>query len=423
MEEKDAEISRLRNELEQAQQEVDEVLESTKEIEAQLELDVTQAEKQLANVRRKNDDLSLDVQDWKERFTKAQKEYEAEVSLLQKELKETKNSYHQVRSQLRDEELKHDDLERQERIVTTSYQDLEEKFHEALERNANLEVELEERNSLREECQRLKDEIRDLGAEMAVMKSEDVVEPRKQKSKILAERLEMCSPPGSDRSNSKQSYFVNAPVAIYSEAGVEHLTRPASRLATLNSVKNIQSLSTTIAALREKMRAARGTSGTDGDTNIPYRSVLPRYNLPTGISKELSMSTKEPEVSHLNGSPTRDLHNKRRQSGIPTPDQKRPSLVQAPLIRQYGPRPGMKSRQGCSPQSNSIASPSKYAIASGMTSPTRRRSNIPSSRHGTLAKLSHHSFTEAGLVETQASPSKAILDLEGLAISRPTKDK
>ncbi|CCG82866.1 Nuclear distribution protein nudE homolog 1 [Taphrina deformans PYCC 5710] len=168
MDAKDAEIARLREELDKAQHEVDEVLESTKDIEIQLEQDIALAEQQLQKARRRNDDLVYDLTKYKERFAQAQNDHEKEVSAIQRELKITKKSYLEVRDRLREEESKHDDLERQERIVTTSYQDLENKYHAALEKNAVLESELEGAETSSVECQRLKDEVRDLEAELTV---------------------------------------------------------------------------------------------------------------------------------------------------------------------------------------------------------------------------------------------------------------
>lgn len=252
---KDAEIARLKDELERAQQEVDEVLDSTKEIEAQLEQDVALAEKQLQNVKRRNEDLTRDTENWKARFMKAQKENEKEIQGMRKELDNLTKAHTEMRGKLRDEELKHDDLEKQERIVTTSYQDLETKYHEVLERNADLESELASQVDLKVECQRLKDEIRDLTAELAVAyNSGRKVNDENNEKPDLPDESSTSSDLESS-ANRKHTYFINESSAPENRSEISY--RPPSRLATSNSVKNIQSLSTTIAALREKMKAAR----------------------------------------------------------------------------------------------------------------------------------------------------------------------
>ena len=53
-----------------------------------------------------------------------------------------------------------DDLERNERAVSSSLADIESKYSRALEEKILLEHELLDKANLEEECQRLKDELR-----------------------------------------------------------------------------------------------------------------------------------------------------------------------------------------------------------------------------------------------------------------------
>lgn len=53
-----------------------------------------------------------------------------------------------------------DDLERNERAVSSSLADIEAKYSRALEEKILLEHELLDKANLEEECQRLKDELR-----------------------------------------------------------------------------------------------------------------------------------------------------------------------------------------------------------------------------------------------------------------------
>jgi hypothetical protein len=53
-----------------------------------------------------------------------------------------------------------DDLERNERAVTSSLADVEAKYTRTLEEKILLEQELLDKSSLEEECQRLRDELR-----------------------------------------------------------------------------------------------------------------------------------------------------------------------------------------------------------------------------------------------------------------------
>lgn len=61
---------------------------------------------------------------------------------------------------IRDLEQKNDDLERSRRIIEESIAGIETAFHSAIERNAILESEMDEKDSLKEKLQRLADETR-----------------------------------------------------------------------------------------------------------------------------------------------------------------------------------------------------------------------------------------------------------------------
>lgn len=61
---------------------------------------------------------------------------------------------------IRDLEQKNDDLERSERVMLETVGDIEAKLNSAIERNALLENELDEKETLKAMVQRLKDEHR-----------------------------------------------------------------------------------------------------------------------------------------------------------------------------------------------------------------------------------------------------------------------
>jgi nuclear distribution protein NudE len=69
---------------------------------------------------------------------------------------------------IRELEQKNDDLERSRRIIEESIAGIEAAFHNAIERNAILESEIDEKEGLKEKLQRLADETRDLKQELQV---------------------------------------------------------------------------------------------------------------------------------------------------------------------------------------------------------------------------------------------------------------
>lgn len=81
---------------------------------------------------------------------------------LQRELDTVRQECQKLKVQLRDLEMGNDDLERNERAVSSSLADAEAKYSRALEEKILLEHELLDKAHLDEECQRLKDELRGL---------------------------------------------------------------------------------------------------------------------------------------------------------------------------------------------------------------------------------------------------------------------
>lgn len=79
---------------------------------------------------------------------------------LQRELDQLRQEHQQTKVHLRELEMGNDDLERNERAVSSSLADMESKYSKALEEKILLEHELLEKAGLEEDTQRLKDELR-----------------------------------------------------------------------------------------------------------------------------------------------------------------------------------------------------------------------------------------------------------------------
>jgi hypothetical protein len=79
---------------------------------------------------------------------------------LQRELDKLRQEHQTLKVQLRELEMGNDDLERNERAVSSSLADAEAKYTRALEEKILLEHELLDKANIEEECQRLKDELR-----------------------------------------------------------------------------------------------------------------------------------------------------------------------------------------------------------------------------------------------------------------------
>ena len=91
-----------------------------------------------------------------------------QISHLQEETAKLKSVKDEMQRYIRELEQKNDDLERNYRCAMFSLDEFESKLEHAVERNALLESELDEKNQLAETVQRLRDEARDLKQELAV---------------------------------------------------------------------------------------------------------------------------------------------------------------------------------------------------------------------------------------------------------------
>ena len=96
--------------------------------------------------------------------------YNTTTTSLQRELDQLRQSHQTLRIQLRELEMGNDDLERTERAVTSSLQDVESKYAKALEEKILLEHELLDKASVEEDCQRMKDEIRGVSGKVRSIK-------------------------------------------------------------------------------------------------------------------------------------------------------------------------------------------------------------------------------------------------------------
>ena len=96
----------------------------------------------------------------KSKFMSLQTTHNTTTTSLQRELDTLRKEHQQVKVQLRELEMGNDDLERNERAISSSLADVEQKYSRALEEKILLEQDLYDKANVEEECQRLKDELR-----------------------------------------------------------------------------------------------------------------------------------------------------------------------------------------------------------------------------------------------------------------------
>ncbi|RDB29382.1 Nuclear distribution protein nudE 1 [Hypsizygus marmoreus] len=152
--------------------ELDDFHHASKELEAELENELQRTEKAQQDLKVKVIRAESERDDWKSKFMAFQTNHNTTTTSLQRELDKLRQEFQQTKIQLRDLEMGNDDLERNERAVSSSLADMEAKYSRALEEKILLEHELLEKASLEEESQRLRDELRDANVEISILKDQ-----------------------------------------------------------------------------------------------------------------------------------------------------------------------------------------------------------------------------------------------------------
>ncbi len=138
------------------------------ELENELELQLKHSDEKIKDLETKNNRLVLDNDTLKSKLNELNVGTHKQISQLQEDVAKLKAVKDEMQKYIRELEQKNDDLERTNRCAMFSLGEFESKLNEALERNAILESELDEKDELAETVQRLRDEARDLKQELAV---------------------------------------------------------------------------------------------------------------------------------------------------------------------------------------------------------------------------------------------------------------
>ncbi|KAF9569683.1 hypothetical protein CPC08DRAFT_677331 [Agrocybe pediades] len=152
--------------------ELDEFHQASKELEAELESELQRTEKAQQELQAKVYRAEHERDEWKGKFMSLQTTHNTTTNSLQRELDKLRHEHQQTKVHLRELEMGNDDLERNERAVSSSLADMEAKYSKALEEKILLEHELIEKAGLEEETQRLKDELRDANVEISILKDQ-----------------------------------------------------------------------------------------------------------------------------------------------------------------------------------------------------------------------------------------------------------
>jgi len=190
-----------------AKEELDEFQEGSRELEAELEAQLEQAEIKTKELKAISNRLQMENEQLRDKLDQCSREYHYQINELETELSEIKGIKEKLHKYVRELEQQNDDLERAKRSTLASLEDFEGRMNAAIERNAFLESELDEKESLKMSVQRLKDETRDLRSELKVLNPQFEEEPDNDKNVGLLMNLD-----SNKRVESSEGKTVNGEV-------------------------------------------------------------------------------------------------------------------------------------------------------------------------------------------------------------------
>ncbi|XP_028674415.1 nuclear distribution protein nudE-like 1-B isoform X2 [Erpetoichthys calabaricus] len=242
-----------------AHEELSEFQEGSRELEAELEAQLGQAEHRIRDLHADNQRLKNEVETLKEKLEHQYTQSYKQISMLEDDLGQTRAIKDQLHKYVRELEQANDDLERAKRATIVSLEDFEQRLNQAIERNAFLESELDEKESLLVSVQRLKDEARDLRQELAVRERQTDItrmsapnSPTLDCDKIDSSVQASLSLPATPVGKGTDIGFTS-PKVIPNGCGSSPLT-PSARISALNIVGD---LLRKVGALESKLAACR----------------------------------------------------------------------------------------------------------------------------------------------------------------------
>ncbi|GAA6214630.1 nuclear distribution protein nudE-like 1-A isoform X1 [Lates japonicus] len=244
----------------EAQEELLEFQEGSRELEAELEAQLGQAEHRMKDLQSENQRLKNEVETLKEKLEHQYSQSYKQISVLEDDLGQTRSIKEQLHKYVRELEQSNDDLERAKRATIVSLENFEQRLNQAIERNAFLESELDEKESLLVSVQRLKDEARDLRQELAVRERQADVTRMSAPSSPTQDNVKMdtavqasLSLPATPLSKGLDNAFAN-PTVLSNGYGSNSPLTPSARISALNIVSD---LLRKVGALESKLAACR----------------------------------------------------------------------------------------------------------------------------------------------------------------------
>ncbi|XP_028978387.1 nuclear distribution protein nudE homolog 1 [Esox lucius] len=257
---------------EQAQEELQEFQQMSRDYEAELETELKQCEARNRELLSNNNRLHMELENLQEKYEAQHSEAFRQISTLEGDLAETTAVKDHLQKYIRELEQSNDDLERAKRATIMSLEDFEQRMNHVIERNAFLESELDEKENLLESVQRLKDEARDLRQELAVQQ----VQERRPTSSLSKEtdRTEPSSRSSIATTPSKPlGTFLSTPVSSI-RRGDNLAGTPLTTSARISALNIVGELLRKVGNLESKLASCRDFVY-DTSSNRPALPAVP----------------------------------------------------------------------------------------------------------------------------------------------------
>lgn len=138
--------------------------EESRQLEAELEMTVEQQEKKIRDLNQLVSQMRIECESFKRKVANS----ENESNKIDADYKQLVKENEKFKIYIRELEQKNDDLERANRVASESVAEFESMLNQAYEKNALLELEVDEKERMQIKLQRLMDEARDLKQELKV---------------------------------------------------------------------------------------------------------------------------------------------------------------------------------------------------------------------------------------------------------------
>ena len=226
-----------------------------RELEGELETQLKQAEEKIRSLNSLTSKLQNEKSQLTEKLSELHKDYEGEVTELEGELAEMKEIKGEMDKYVRELEQQNDDLERAKRNTLASLEEFEGSMNAAIERNAFLESELDEKENLAMAVYRLKEEARELRSELQVLNPQVEENEKGDQTKD---------------SNVKEKVTLEIPVKPKSISAPDNIHPPSTPSARISALGIVGNCLRKIGALelkgksREKRRASQISKSASG---------------------------------------------------------------------------------------------------------------------------------------------------------------